>query len=232
EMGRKEVLEDPSLIKKLGAIKEFGKIYKYQFDALEKPFMDYSDYFIEKVDEIKISIKSALDEVNFSQWGSSYNKWKEDKSIDSFKFLIHFYSTLVDYLDSQVDNENTKSVVEKIEELNLPTNLDILVKNVNKLRNKVAHEIYELTEEEEELVESTFTQFMQFLIIKQLSPLNLDKIKIKAEYDFIDINKINYKIQEFLHMYLGKMLHIRDFNNRLLIPIFEELGVKTNDYNT
>ncbi|MFW9828121.1 MAG: hypothetical protein ACFFEY_11040 [Candidatus Thorarchaeota archaeon] len=231
EVGRKEILEDPSLIKKLGAIKEFGKIYKYQFDEHEKPFMDYSDYFIEKIDEIKISIKSALDEVNFSQWGSSYNKWKEDKSIDSFKFLIHFYSTLLDYLDSQVDNENIKNVIEKIEQLNLPTNLEILVKNVSKLRNKIAHEIYELTEEEEELVESTFTQFMQYLIVKQLTPLNLDRIKIKAEYDFIDINKIKYKIQEFLNIYLGKILRIKDFYNRILIPIFEELGVRQSDYN-
>ena len=75
EIGRKEAVEDPSLIKKLGAIKEFGKVYKYQFDPNEKPFMDYSDYFIEKVDRIKLSIKNALDAVNFDHWGSSYNQW-------------------------------------------------------------------------------------------------------------------------------------------------------------
>ncbi|MFX1390622.1 MAG: hypothetical protein ACFE9Z_11200 [Promethearchaeota archaeon] len=231
ETGKKEILEDPSLIKKFGAIKEFGKIYKYQFEPNEKPYMDFSDYFVEKVDEIKRNIKNALDEVNFSQWGNSYNKWKENKSIDAFKFLIHFYSTLLDYLDSQVEDQNNKSVVQKIEELNLPNNLEILVKNVDKLRNKITHETYELTEEEEKLIESTFTQFIQFLIIKQLSPLNLDKIKIKADYNFIDINKINYKVQEFLYFYLGKVLHIQDFYNRLLIPIFEELGIKQSDYN-
>ena len=231
EIGRKEVIEDPSLIKKLGAIKEFGKAYKYQFDANNKPYMDYSDYFIEKVDNIKISIKNALDEVNFDHWGSSYNKWKEDKSIDSFKFLIHFYSTLIEYLDSQVEDSNSKSVVQKIEALNLPKNLEILTKNVEELKNKIAHEVYELNAEEEQLVESSFTQFMRYLVMKQLTPLKLDNIKIEPEHDFIDINKIKYEIQEFLDLYLGKVLHIKGFYNEFLIPLLEELGVRNPDYN-
>ncbi len=231
EIGRKEIIEDPSLIKKLGGIKEFGKTYKYQFDSNEKPYMDYSDYFIEKVDNIKISIKKVLDEVNFDQWGTSYNKWKEDKSIDSFKFLIHFYTTLVEYLDSQVEEDNNKSVIQKIEELHLPQNLEILTKKVRDLRNKIAHEAYELTEEEEELVESTFTQFMRYLIIKQLTPLNLDKIKIEPEYNFIDINKVYYEIQDFLHIYLGKLMHIKEFYTVFLVPLLEGLGFRHPDYN-
>ncbi|UCC19295.1 MAG: hypothetical protein JSV62_14510 [Promethearchaeota archaeon] len=231
EVGRKEILEDPSLIKKLGSIKEFGKVYKYQFNSTEKPYMDYSDYFIEKADNIKKLIKNALDEVNFEQWGTSYKKWKEDKSVDSFKFLIHFYSTLVDYLDSQVEDYTNKSVAQKIEELNLPKNLEILTKNVNDLRNKVAHEVYEIDETEEALIESTFTQFMRYLIVKQLTPLNLNKIEIEQEYDFIELDKIKYEIQEFLHVYLGKLLPIKEFYDLFLTPLFEELGVKTPDYN-
>ena len=231
EIGKKEIVEDPSLIKKLGAIKEFGKAYKYQFESNEKPYMDYSDYFIEKADNIKMSIKKALDEINFDQWGTSYNKWKEDKSIDSFKFLIHFYTTLVEYLNSQVEDHNNKSVVQKIEELHLPQNLEILTKSIRDLRNKIAHEAYELTEEEEQLVESTFTQFIRYLIIKQLTPLNLKKIRIEPEYDFIDIDKVNYEIQDFLHIYLGKLLHIKEFYNLFLVPLLEDLGVKSLNYN-
>ena len=84
-----------------------------------------------------------------AQWSDSYNKWKESKSIDSFKFLIHFFSTLVDYLGSQVDESNIKTVIQKIEELNLSKNLEILIKNVGELRNKIAHEVYELSEEDQ-----------------------------------------------------------------------------------
>ncbi len=232
EIGSKEIIEDPSRIKKLGAIKEFGKTYKFKFDSNEKPYMDYTDYFIEQVDNIKKSIKNALDEVNFDTWGGSYRKWKEDKSVDSFKFLIHFYSTLIDYLDSEVeDDSNNKSLVQKIEELSLPKNLEILTKDVGKLRNKIAHEIYELTEEEEVLVETTFTQFMQYLIKKQLTQLNLNKIKIKPDYDFINIEKIKYEIQEFLHIYLENVLPIKGLFNQFLIPLFKDLGVRTPDYN-
>ncbi|MFX1418699.1 MAG: hypothetical protein ACFE9N_07250 [Promethearchaeota archaeon] len=231
EIGRKELLEDPSLIKKLGAIKEFGKVYKYQFDSTGKPYMDYSDYFIEKVDNIKKHIKDALYEVNFEHWVTYYKKWKQDKTIDSFKFLIHFYSTLVDYLDSQIEDHNNKTIAQKIEELNLPKNLELLTKSVKDLRNKIAHDAYELDEKEEALIESTFTQFMRYLIVKQLTPLNLNKITIEREYDFIDLNKIKYEIQEFLHVYLGKLLPIKEFYNLFLSPLFEELGVKTPDYN-
>jgi len=231
EIGRKEIVEEPSRIKKWGSFKEFGKSYKYKFSSREKPYMDYSDYFIEKVDNIKKNIKNALDEANFAQWGSSYGKWKEDKSIDSFKFLIHFYSTLVDYLDSQIEDHNNKSTVQKIEELNLTKSLELLIKKVGKLRNKIAHEVYELTEEEEDLVERTFTQFMNYLVMKQLGPLNLDKIKIEPEYFFIDINKIKYEIQEFLHLYLGNVLPLKEFYNNFLIPLLEELGVRIPNYN-
>ncbi|MFW9990161.1 MAG: hypothetical protein ACFFC3_16075 [Candidatus Odinarchaeota archaeon] len=230
EIGKKEIIEDPSLIKKIGAIKEFGKSYKYQFDMNNKPFMDYSDYFIEKVDKIKINIKNALDSVNLNQWGSSYNKWKEDKSIDSFKFLIRFYTTLMDYLDSQVEDHNNKTVAQKIEALNLPKNLDILTKKIDDLRNKIAHDVYELNVEEEQLIESTFIQFMRYLINKQLSPLNLDKIRIEPEYEFIDINKIKYDIQEFLDLYLGNVFHIKEFNTEFLVPLLEDLGVRHPDY--
>ena len=231
EIGRKEVVEDPSLIKKLGAIKEFGNVYKYNYDPSEKPYMDYSDYFLEKADNIKKSIKNALDEVNLVQWGTSYNQWKENKSIDSFKFLIHFFSTLIDYLDSQVDDSDNKTVIQKIEEINLSKNLEILIKKVRELRNKISHRVYELSEEEEELVENSFTQFMKYLILKQLTPLNLNKINIEQDYNFIDINKINYEILRFLHLFLGNLLHIKNFYHDFLTPLFKDLKIQYSDYN-
>jgi hypothetical protein len=231
ELGNKEVVEDPSLIKKFSGIKEFGKIYKYQYEPIEKPYMDYSDYFIEKTDNIKKNIKEALDKINLAQWGNSYNQWKENKSIDSFKFLIHFFSNLIDYLDSQVENTDEKTVIQKIEALNLSANLEILIKKVRELRNKITHEVYELSEEEEHLVENAFVQFIHFLIIKQLSPLDLNKIKIEKEHNFINIDKVNYELVRFLHLYLGKLFHIEDFYHEFLIPLLTDLKIQYKDYN-
>ncbi|MFX0024056.1 MAG: hypothetical protein ACFE9S_17140 [Candidatus Hermodarchaeota archaeon] len=231
ELGTKELVEDPSLIKKLGAIKEFGNIYKYQYEPLVKPYMDYSDYFLEKTDNIKKSIKEALDKVNFAQWSTSYNQWKENKTVDSFKFLIHFFSNLISYLDSQVEDSDNKTVAQKIEELNLSKNLEVLLNNVRELRNKISHEIYELSEEEEKLVENAFTQFIRYLILEQLTPLNLNKIKIEKDHSFIDIDKVNYEIIKFLHLYLGNLLHFTNFYHEFLIPLFTDLKINYSGYN-
>jgi hypothetical protein len=231
ELGVKEIVKDPSLIKKLGGIKEFGNIYKYQFEPLVKPYMDFSDYFLEKTDNIKKSIKEALDKVNLNQWSLSYNQWKENKSIDSFKFLIHFFSNLISYLDSQVDDSENKTVVQKIEELNLSKNLEVLINKVRELRNKISHEVYELSEEEEQLVENAFNQFIHYLILEQLTPLNLNKIKIEKDYNFIDINKVNYEILRFLHLYLGNLLHVSNFYHEFLVPLFNDLKINYSDYN-
>ncbi|MHA2326694.1 MAG: hypothetical protein ACXACB_14900, partial [Promethearchaeota archaeon] len=59
EVGKKEQLEDPSLIKKLSGFKEFGSVYKYNYVSQEKPYMDFLDYYIEKVDTARNKIKSA-----------------------------------------------------------------------------------------------------------------------------------------------------------------------------
>ncbi|MHA1456213.1 MAG: hypothetical protein ACTSR5_09580 [Promethearchaeota archaeon] len=125
--------------------------------------------------------------------------------------MIHFFSSLITYLNSQVDESDNKTVIQKIEELNLSKNLEVLIKKVRELRNKISHEVYELNVEEEELVENAFIHFMHYLILKQLSPLNINKIEIEKEYSFIEIDKVNCEILRFLHQYLGNLFHIKNF---------------------
>lgn len=225
EVGKKEQLEDPSLIKKLIGFKEFGKTYQYKYVPQEKPYMDFLDYFIEKVDNARRSIKSALDEIDFTHWGSPYQEWKHDKNVDAFKFLVKFYTILEDYCNSRVVDPNNKDMEQKITQLNLPDDLNKSMQDIRILRNKIVHEAYEITEEEENDIENTYIQFMYWLVSTYLKPLNLDKIKIEPEYSFIDINKINYEIREFLHLYLGSTLRIKDFYDKFLTPLLNELGV-------
>ena len=225
EVAKKEVVEDPSLINKLSAFKEFGKHYKYNFIAQNKPYMDYLDYFIEKVDSIKKTIKNALDEVNFFQWGDPYRDWKKDKNVDSFKFLVRFFTNLEEYTETNVEEHNNKDMEEKIKALNLPEDLEILMHSIGKLRNKIVREAYELTEEEDNTIEKAFVRFLSHLVVKQLKPLNLDNIEIEPEYEFIDINKINYEIQNFLQLYLYSTLRIKEFDKMFLTPLFQDLGI-------
>lgn len=225
EVGKKDILEDTSLIKKWGAFKEFGKTYKYNFIPKEKPYLDYLDYFIQKADDIKNKIKDALDEIDFNNWGTPYREWKSNKNFDTFKFLIKFYSNLEDYCDSQVEDPKNKDMLEKILELELPKDLEKLIQSIRALRNVVIHESHELIEEEQSTIETSYIQFMFFLLKKHLKPLDLDKIEIEPEYQFIEIEKINHEIQGFLQLYLGKTLGIKDFNDSFLIPLLKELGI-------
>ncbi|MBY8981825.1 MAG: hypothetical protein KGD57_02685 [Candidatus Lokiarchaeota archaeon] len=122
--------------------------------------MDHSDYFIEKVDNIKLSIKKQLDEIKFDHWGIPYKEWKTDKTVDTFKFIIRFYTNLNDYTNSQIPNSNNKDMQQKIQELDLPALLQDLLIDIQKLQNKVSRDVYELEEEEEELVDNAFIQFI------------------------------------------------------------------------
>ena len=225
EIGKKEVVEESSLIKKLSSFKEFGKHYKYTFIAQNKPFMDYLDYFIEKVDGIKKTIKNSLDEVNFFHWGDPYREWKHDKNVDSFKFLVRFFTNLEEYTETQVEEFNNKTMGEKIKELSLPKDLELLMHSIRTIRNKIVHEAYELTEEEDNTIEKAFLRFVSHLVVKQLKPLHLDKIEIEPEYEFIDINKINYEIQNFLQLYLYSTLRIKEFDKLFLTPLLQDLGI-------
>jgi len=225
EVGKKELVEETSRIKKLSAFKEFGKHYKYAFTPQNKPYMDYLDYFIEKVDSIKKTIKNALDEVNFFQWGDPYREWKHDKNVDSFKFLVRFFTNLEEYTEAHVEEPNNKTMGEKIKELGLPKDLELLMQSIRQIRNKIVHEAYELTEDEDNTIEKALIRFLSHLVVKQLKPLNLDKIEIEPEYEFIDINKINYEIQNFLQLYLYSTLRIKEFHKMFLTPLLQDLGI-------
>ena len=225
EVGKKEQLDDPSLIKKLIGFKEFGNIYQYNYVPQEKPYMDFLDYYIEKVDNARSKIKSALAEIDFIHWGSPYQEWKHDRNVDAFKFLVKFYTNLEDYCQTRIEDPNNKDMDQKISELNLPEDLNNNMQDIRILRNKIVHEAYEIAEEEEVKIEDTYIQFMYWLVSTYLKPLGLDKIKIEPEYTFLDISKINYEIREFLHLYLGSTLRIKNFYDKFLTPLLKELGI-------
>jgi hypothetical protein len=225
ETGKKEVAEEESLIKKWRAFKEFGNSYQYSFTPINKPYMDYLDYFIEKVDEIRNKIKETLDEISFTQWGQPYHDWKNDKSFDAFKFLIKFYTNLEEYCSSQIEDAKNKDMQQKIAELQLPKDLENTIQSIRTLRNKIVHEAYEISAEEEKTIDGAYTQLMYWIVAKFLKPLNLDKIEIESEYNFIDITHFNYEIRNFLRLYLYSTLGIKDFDKKFLNPLLHDLGI-------
>lgn len=225
EIGKKEIVEEDSRLKKWGAFKEFGNAYKYNYEPINKPYMDYLDYFIEKVDEIRNEIKKSLDEINFNQWGQPYRDWKNDKSFDAFKFLIKFYTNLEEFCNSQVEDAKNKDMEQKVRELQLSKDLENTIQSIRNLRNKIVHEAYEITEQEQKMIGDAYSQLMYWIVSKFLKPLKLDKIEIDTEYQFIDITHVNYEIRNFLRLYLYSTLGIKDFDKKFLNPLLLELGI-------
>lgn len=225
EIGKKEIADQSLHLLKRGVFDEFGDTYKYSFEKRPKTYMDYLDYFLDKVGGIKNQIKNALDEVNFTRFGNPYQQWRNDKSIDSFKFLVHFQAILKDYCDHQIEGANNKEMDQKIKECMFPPEIEQSLLLIRDLGDKISHEVYTLNGTEEEEVEKGFLQFMYYLVGKQLKPLKLDDIKVEPDYDFIDINKINYEIKEFLRLYLYDTLQIKEFDEKFLQPLLEHLGI-------
>lgn len=227
EIWKKKLVRNPTRIG-MGTSAEFeelGKTYKHNFYSIEKPYMDYLDYFGEKLNNIQEDIKKVLDEIKIVEWGNIYKDWKDNKTIDAFKFLVRFISSLDDYHKSQFKNDIKKEMPDKIKELNFPEALSESLVKINNIRNKAVHGGYELDEQDENIIDETFFELIYNLVLKQLEKLNLNDIQIEEEYNFIDVNKIKLEIRGFLHMYLGGNLRRKDSYNKFLIPLLEKLGM-------
>ncbi|MFW9783462.1 MAG: hypothetical protein ACFFFB_14360, partial [Candidatus Heimdallarchaeota archaeon] len=92
EVGKKELLADFSSFFHFREFKENGNIYEYSFHNYEQPYNDALFYNKKLLKFLKNSIYNALEDIKLAHWGKLYKMWKKEKSIDSFKFLIRFYS--------------------------------------------------------------------------------------------------------------------------------------------
>lgn len=218
-------MEKPTHNQHSGEFKESGNIYKYNIYTYKKPFIELTDYRTGIIDRIKNDIKTALDDLKISEWGSVYKAWRNEKIIDSFKYLTRFISALDDYYKSIFGSEIKKEMPEKIRELNFPPELENLLLTLNKIRNKMIHEDYELKEKDELIIEDAYFKLMFNLISEKLKTLNLNNIPIETDKIFIKINDIYYEIRIFLHIYLGESLGLKKFYDPFLIPLLKLLKI-------
>ena len=202
----------------------------YNYIELNKPYMDYSDYFREKYCEITDTIKQKLDETNIDDWGLPYKDWRENKTSDGFKFLIKFYANIENYSDSIVEDKD-KPMKEKISELPVDNEIIELLENIRLLRNKLAHDNYELSQEDELFIDSVYSKFLLELTVKQLKILKLDNIRIEEELNFINKEQLIKQIRGFLGLYTHMKTGLQDFHKRFYLPLLQKLGIgKKSNY--
>ncbi len=228
EILRKEIVEKPSNSPNSGEFKESSNTYKYNIYTFKKPFMELIDYRIGVMDRIKNDIKTTLDELRISEWGAKYNAWKNEKTIDSFKFFTQFISNLDNHYKSIFKNDINKDMPEKIRELNLPKDLENLLLEVNRIRNKMIHNDYELKESDEIVIDDAYFNLMFYLISKALIALNLTSHTDESNASFIDIDYLSNELRTFLHIHLGESLGLKKFYDPFLIPLLKLLKIPIN----
>ncbi len=228
-LDRKELLEDNDKEHKVQEFKEFNKKYYYRHYSVEKPYMDHSDYFVEKIKSIENDIKNALTTMKLEEWGSLYRDWRSNKTIDTFKFLVKFITKLEEYYKNTIKNDNDRKMPVKIKELNFPKELEESLIEVNHLRNMAVHDDYELSKNNEDLIDETVFQLVSHLIEKQLKPLDLNNIEFEDPLNLFDKNQIKWEIRGFLHVYIAKYVRFEKQYERLLIPLIEKLGIVIED---
>ncbi|MFX1366944.1 MAG: hypothetical protein ACFFCE_19870 [Promethearchaeota archaeon] len=206
-------------------LSEYNKKFKYFIKNYPKPYKDYTEHFLGFTNKIKNKIINALDEINLNAWSQDLNDWKAEK-IESFKFFVRLISSLDGYYKIRKKNENNKKEMpEKIKELNLPNELKEKLINMNHLRNKAVHDGYELNQDEVLNCYDGMVEFLEYIIIQHLTPLNLSEIKIPKEINFLDPSYVRREIWLFLMRFFNE-IKISNLKSRISDSILKNLNIK------
>ena len=210
EIVKKEKIQVPNAGKD---IKEKYNSYYFGF-----PFEDYSQYLTGVAEEVKGSIIKSLKGVDLKIWESMY------EIEDTFKLLVRFYANLEKYCDAQLDESVDDDLPTKIKKLKLVPELEILLLELNEIRNQTIQGNYELSTNDKQKVNTAVVNFTLTLIKKHVQPL-LDGKKLKTQYNYVDIKDLNSEIKVFLSGYLNGLFNhgksadkeVRSFLENLLV---------------
>ncbi len=115
---------------------------------------------------------------------------------------------------------------QKIKESDFPQHLEDVLDETRKLRNKVVHDSYDLSQNDVELIKNAFRTFLYHLISIELAKLKLKSQVENIEYNFINKKWLIWEIKRFLHIDLGELLKFQGYYENFLTPLLEYLGIK------
>jgi hypothetical protein len=160
------------------------------------PFEDYSQYLTNVILEVKNLLDSSLTNLNLSVFESMH----EIK--DTFKLLVRFYANLENYCNSQFEEDTDKDLVHKIKLLNLSSELETSLLELNEIRDKTINSDYELNEGDRARVNEVVVGFILSLIEKHVKPL-IEGKEFQGKYKYVDIRDLNSEIKLFLKGYFS-----------------------------
>lgn len=208
--------------------KEQDQTYIYNFYTLEKPFKDIV-YYSKELEEItQNKIKNSLDDLNLPVWGDLYKSWKKEEQIDSFKFLIRFFSNFEKFTDKFIEEPNEQDIIHKIHALSLPESIQNLLLKAYAIKSITVNDNYDLTEDDEMLIQGAFIQLVLELILQKLKPLKLNDIKSQGNYNGVDKDFYYSELKKFVHKYFKDLLGILNFDEDFFNPLLKSLKLPVN----
>jgi uncharacterized Zn finger protein (UPF0148 family) len=186
EIGKKEMLSDYTTFFHFKEFKENDHIYEYNFHNLDKPYKEAIHYNKEILENLKKEILKILEDSNLLEWGKLYHMWYRESSIDSFKYLIRFYSQILKYIEIKDSRIGDEEFLEKIEVLELSEDLKEALIGIKELRRKTIYEYHDLNKSDEDFIRGVYMKLIFDLIFKKLAPLGLNNIYKKKNGDVIN----------------------------------------------
>ena len=225
EVGKKEMLAEFSSFLHLKEFKENGNIYEYNFYNFEKPYKETLYYNKILVEGLRNSILNTLKDLRLEHWGKLYKMWRIENVIDSFKFLIRFFSLILKHFEIPNIKISNAKYSEQIKNLDISEDLKKDLLEIEKLREKVIYEYYDLNKVDENFIQNIFFNLTFDLIFKKLEPMGLNSIYNKKESEIIDNEILYSELKKIFGNYLDEQLGLGEYANEFVISLLKKLNI-------
>ena len=212
----KEIVKKEKILAQRPDVKKITEKYNNYYFGF--PFEDYSQYLALIVENVKADIDTSLKDLNLAAFENMY------EIEDAFKLLVRFYANLENYCNSQFSAEINKDLAIKIKSLELSVEMEKILLELSKIRDKAIHSDYELSENDKRKVNKAVVGFILNLVEKHIKPL-IDGKKLKSKYNYLDIRDLNTEIKIYLNGFFSTIIkngnssetQIRTYLDQLLL---------------
>jgi hypothetical protein len=189
----KEIVKKEKVHVHSSKITELTEKYNNYYFGFE--FGDYSQYLKEVSQKVQAQIQETLQSINFEIWEKLYSLK------DNFKFLVRFFTNLEYYCDNLRGLKDIGDMPNKIKKLRLPKEVELVLLQLNNIKNEIVKGDYELSDEENQMIEMILVRFVLYLINSHIKPL-INEDLIKNGYEFINLKDLSDEIKLYLASYL------------------------------
>jgi len=145
--------------------------------------------------KVEKDIEVKLKDINIEIWENLYT------IDDNFKFLVRFFNNLKDYCDKTLKVNINSDMPNKIKMLKLPKDVELSLLQLNNIKNAIVKGDYELSKEEEDMINNILVKFVFYLVDSHIRPL-INEDQLKDGFEFVSMEDLEEEIKIYLATYL------------------------------